>query len=33
VDPPWGVEINTAGRWVMFHDRAGNLVEKVEFKH
>ncbi len=32
VDLPWGVETNAAGRWVMFHDPAGNLVELVEFK-
>jgi catechol 2,3-dioxygenase-like lactoylglutathione lyase family enzyme len=31
VDLPWGVETDTAGRWVMFHDPAGNLVELVEF--
>ena len=29
---PWGVETNEAGRWVMFHDPSGNLVELVEFK-
>lgn len=32
VDLPWGVEKNATGRWVMFHDPAGNLVEFVEFK-
>ncbi len=32
VDLPRGVETNAAGRWVMFHDPAGNLVELVEFK-
>jgi hypothetical protein len=32
VDQPWGVETNAAGRWVMFHDPAGNLLEFVEFK-
>jgi catechol-2,3-dioxygenase len=32
VDLPWGVETNATGRWVMFHDPAGNLVELVEFK-
>ncbi|MCX6036263.1 MAG: hypothetical protein NTV38_15040 [Chloroflexi bacterium] len=31
VDLPWGVETNSASRWVMFHDPAGNLVEIVEF--
>jgi len=31
VDLPWGVETNTAGQWVMFHDPAGNLVELVEY--
>jgi catechol 2,3-dioxygenase-like lactoylglutathione lyase family enzyme len=28
---PWGVETNEAGRWVMFRDPAGNLVELVEY--
>jgi len=28
---PWGVEKNDSGRWVIFHDPAGNLVELVEF--
>jgi predicted enzyme related to lactoylglutathione lyase len=32
VDLPSGVETNAAGRWAMFHDPAGNLVEIVEFK-
>ncbi|HEX7540883.1 MAG TPA: VOC family protein [Anaerolineales bacterium] len=32
INLPWGVETNAAGRWVMFHDPAGNLVELVEFK-
>jgi predicted enzyme related to lactoylglutathione lyase len=32
VDLPWGEETNENGRWVMFHDPAGNLVELVEFK-
>ena len=31
VNLPWGVETNTSGRWVMFHDPAGNLIELVEF--
>jgi catechol 2,3-dioxygenase-like lactoylglutathione lyase family enzyme len=31
VDLPWGVESNPAGRWVMFHDPAGNLIELVEW--
>ena len=30
VEIPWGVEKNTASRWVMFHDPAGNLLEFVE---
>ena len=32
VDLPWGVESNASGRWVMFRDPAGNLIELVEFK-
>jgi len=28
---PWGVERNSAERWAMFHDPAGNLIELVEF--
>ena len=31
VKMPWGVESNTASRWVMFHDPAGNLIELVQF--
>ncbi len=31
VDLPWGVETNDSGRWVMFHDPAGNLVELVQY--
>jgi predicted enzyme related to lactoylglutathione lyase len=31
VELPWGVESNATGRWVMFHDPAGNLIEMVEF--
>ena len=31
VDLPWGVESNASGRWVMFRDPAGNLIEFVEF--
>jgi predicted enzyme related to lactoylglutathione lyase len=30
VDMPWGVESNPAGRWVLFHDPAGNLIELVQ---
>jgi hypothetical protein len=30
VELPWGVETSASGRWVMFHDPAGNLVELVE---
>ncbi len=32
VETPWGVERDNSGRWVMFRDPAGNLVELVEFK-
>jgi catechol 2,3-dioxygenase-like lactoylglutathione lyase family enzyme len=32
VQLPWGIESDAAGRWVMFHDPAGNLVELVEFQ-
>jgi catechol 2,3-dioxygenase-like lactoylglutathione lyase family enzyme len=28
---PWGVENDVNGRWVMFHDPAGNLIELVQF--
>jgi hypothetical protein len=28
---PWGVEKNAQGRWVQFHDPAGNLIEFVQF--
>jgi predicted enzyme related to lactoylglutathione lyase len=31
IELPWGVETNATGRWVMFHDPAGNLIEMVEF--
>jgi len=31
VDMPWGIENDAAGRWVMFRDSAGNLVELVQF--
>jgi len=31
VDLPWGVEEDADGKWVMFRDPAGNLVEVVEF--
>ena len=33
VELPWGIEENETGRWVMFHDPAGNLIELVERKH
>jgi catechol 2,3-dioxygenase-like lactoylglutathione lyase family enzyme len=32
VELPWGVETNATGRWIMFHDPAGNLIEMVEFR-
>jgi len=32
VDLPWGIEASQDGRWVMFHDPAGNLLEFVQFK-
>jgi hypothetical protein len=32
VDLPWGVDKNSASRWMMFHDPTGNLVELVELK-
>jgi catechol-2,3-dioxygenase len=31
VDMPWGVEVGVEGRWVLFHDPAGNLIEFVEW--
>ena len=31
VDLPRGLESNPAGRWVIFHDPAGNLIELVEW--
>jgi catechol 2,3-dioxygenase-like lactoylglutathione lyase family enzyme len=31
VSLPWGIESNSEGRWVMFHDPGGNLIELVEF--
>ena len=31
VELPWGVEENPAGRWVMFRDPAGNLIELVQW--
>ncbi len=31
VELPWGIESDANGRWVMFHDPAGNLIELVEF--
>ncbi len=27
----WGIEADANGRWVMFHDPAGNLIELVQF--
>jgi catechol 2,3-dioxygenase-like lactoylglutathione lyase family enzyme len=30
---PWGVEFGQAGRYVMLHDPAGNLIELAEFDH
>ncbi|MFN2198333.1 MAG: VOC family protein [Anaerolineales bacterium] len=32
VDLPWGVESSADGRWVMFYDPAGNLIELVSFQ-
>lgn len=31
VELPWGVEQDSASRWVMFHDPADNLIELVQF--
>jgi catechol 2,3-dioxygenase-like lactoylglutathione lyase family enzyme len=31
VDLPWEVETNPAGRWILFHDPAGHLIELVEW--
>lgn len=31
VSLPWGIESGPEGRWVMFHDPGGNLIELVEF--
>jgi catechol 2,3-dioxygenase-like lactoylglutathione lyase family enzyme len=31
VSLPWGIESSQEGRWVMFHDPGGNLIELVEF--
>ncbi len=28
---PWGVESDAGGRWVMFHDPGGNLIELAQF--
>jgi catechol 2,3-dioxygenase-like lactoylglutathione lyase family enzyme len=33
IEMPWGVETNSASRWVMFHDPAGNLIEFVELNN
>jgi hypothetical protein len=30
VELPWGVGGKEAGRWVMFYDPAGNLIEMAE---
>lgn len=30
VELPWGIESDGPGRWVMFHDPAGNLLELVQ---
>jgi catechol 2,3-dioxygenase-like lactoylglutathione lyase family enzyme len=30
VSMPWGIEGDSASKWVMFHDPAGNLVELVD---
>jgi catechol 2,3-dioxygenase-like lactoylglutathione lyase family enzyme len=32
VELPWGIENDAAGRWVMFPDPAGNLIELVEWQ-
>ena len=29
---PWGIEIDADGRWVMFHDPGGNLIELAQSK-
>jgi hypothetical protein len=31
VEMPWGVESDSASRWVMLTDPAGNLIELVQF--
>jgi predicted enzyme related to lactoylglutathione lyase len=31
VSLPWGIEQDAAGRWVMFHDPGGNLIELVQW--
>jgi predicted enzyme related to lactoylglutathione lyase len=31
VEMPWGVEVDSASRWVMLNDPAGNLIELVQF--
>ncbi len=28
---PWGISSDATGRWVLFHDPAGNLIELVQF--
>jgi catechol 2,3-dioxygenase-like lactoylglutathione lyase family enzyme len=31
VELPWGIEQDSASRWAMFQDPAGNLIELVQF--
>lgn len=31
IELPWGIETDADGRWIMFHDPAGNLIELAEF--
>ena len=33
IELPWGIEEGETGRWVVFHDSAGNLIELAEHKH
>ncbi len=30
IELPWGIEQDEQGRWVMFHDPGGNLIELVQ---
>jgi catechol 2,3-dioxygenase-like lactoylglutathione lyase family enzyme len=30
IDLPWGVEADNGGRWVMFYDPGGNLIELTQ---